>query len=165
MEVTASSSVGWYVAFGAAHEAAHVAAAAIVGRLDGAGGYMNIARALFGRHVYLPALALADRSEVLFVQHFAWICSVVLAVGAYALTRTNVDDKHAKGCRSDAAAAMVLAAIVTALEALTSDLLRARPGESHFSPFADKAMQTSLFFCGNFGEGGEERGLARGNTR
>ena len=164
----ASSSVGWYVAFGAAHEASHVAAAAIVGRIDGAGGYLNVARALFGRHVRLPSLAAPDcpRWHVDFVQHFAWVCSVALAVAAFALTRTK--NKNDSKNRSEAAAAMVLAAIVTALEAIASDLLRWGPsgsaGSSSFYDFGggDKAMaQTSLFFCGNFGEETETRERGR----
>lgn len=175
MVSAASSSVVWYVAFGAAHEAAHVAAAAIFGRLDGAGSYLNVARALFGRHVHLPSLAAPDcpRWQIDFVQHFAWVCSVTLAAAAFALTRTKIkrngDDKTFEGLRSEAVGAMVLAALVTALEAIGSDLLRFRPtGAMEQPPYhdlGDKVSDASLFFCGNFGEdkgegapGGERRG-------
>lgn len=175
MAAAASSSVVWYVAFGAAHEAAHVAAAAIFGRLDGAGSYLNVARALFGRHVHLPSLAATDcpRWQIEFVQHFAWVCSVTLAMAAFALTRTkikkNADDTISGGLLSEAAGAMVLAALVTALEAIGTDILRFRPtGDVAFLPyndFDDRVSDASLFFCGNFGRdnggarpGGREKG-------
>lgn len=164
----AATSVAWYVALGAAHEASHVAAAALVGRLRGAGDVVNILRALFGRHVYLPALSAPDCPawQVAVVRHFAWGVSVVLAIAAYVGTRTKRAGGDAKNDRSDAAAAMVLAALVTALEAVATDLAGWGPGEivSRATPPSflpggggggdgeESAIRASLFFCGNFGE-------------
>jgi hypothetical protein len=167
--MAAASSVGWYIAFGAAHEAAHVAAAALLGRLAGAGTAGNVARTLLARHVRLPALSFPDVPswEVRFVSHFAWVCSVAWALAAFILTRTKSqrggrEFESGLGQRSDAAAAMALAALVTALEAVASDLLRWGPSWGSQSPqhyndnelLGDTVLQSSLFFCGNFGRGG-----------
>jgi|AntAceMinimDraft_1070359.scaffolds.fasta_scaffold69388_2 hypothetical protein len=169
--VSAASSVAWYATFGALHEAAHVAAAAILGRLDGAGDTVNLLRALFGRNVHLPALSSSPQWEAAFVHHFAWVCSVAWAVAAFSLTRARNEAGGGKAtcvanaiaCRSDAVAVMVFAAMVTALEAVASDLLRWGPtGSPHnasSTPSDDDAAagdhavhHASIFFCGNFGE-------------
>jgi hypothetical protein len=79
MAASAASSVVWYAVWGAAHEGAHVVAAALIGRLDGAGTLPNALTAALGRHVTFPALAEYDCDpwEKAFVRHFAWGCSVV----------------------------------------------------------------------------------------
>ena len=183
-------SVGWYVGFGAAHEAAHVAAAALVGRLDGALDGFNLLRAILARHVFLPGVTHPDCPPwaAAVVRHAGWAFSVAVAIVAIVATRPpppipspgrrgkNAIDRRGIQRRSDAAAAMVLAALVTALDGIVTDLLgwgpaavdRAAGGEGAFGPgegdpsrsIGDRPHAGSvaaMFFCGNFG-GDDEAG-------
>jgi hypothetical protein len=96
----------------------------------------------------------------------------VWALSAFALTRTRgnagdgvhatldavVCDAKVTAGRSDAVAVMVLAAIVTALDAVASDLLNWAPLWWHSSLSDDNkgedghsAGRSTIFFCGNFG--------------
>ncbi|KAJ1454221.1 hypothetical protein M885DRAFT_522003 [Pelagophyceae sp. CCMP2097] len=117
-----------YVACGAFHEAAHLAAAAALGHSTTG----NAWAACFKRSVRLPGLQGYARS---IVAHAGWLASVVVCAAIYAM-RQRVAGGRLDGC--------AYAACLTAVEAVASDLMGISRAEERLSDAA-------FFGCGNFG--------------
>jgi hypothetical protein len=113
----------WYVSFGVLHEAFHYGAARLLDPHVSVEPRIFVLQAIFGRFVHLPGLEGRHESVV---RNAGWILSVLSAALVFASSTT-------KACRT--------AAIITAFEALCSDL---------FGLGVVNATG-SLFFCGNFG--------------
>jgi len=124
-----SSLLGWYLLFGALHEAAHIITAHTMGLSHGIigdgswSGYGSfLVNTLLLRQTVIPALSTTqDLAAAWLVRHAAWIFSVLLIFWT----------RKSKNAR--------LAATLTALEALSTDLLGLYRGAS------------GVLFCGNFG--------------
>ena len=161
----------WYVAFGALHEAAHLLAASGSGSYDEVFTAQNYLRAAFGRHVVIVPSSSGGEMTVthnryadeactsvdncfffhpsLLVRHAGWMTSVALAILVLAVTTTprsspRHDDEKVKKRRKRRwwLEGVRTAAVVTALEAVQTDLLQQRVSLSSSS---------SILFCGNFG--------------
>ena len=121
----------WYFFFGACHELSHLLTAVCFDLHHGAmfpneSYVMLILRVSFGRAINLPALADADDDDgVAFVRHADWISSVLIAL---LMTHVGINEKSFKS-----------AAVVTALEALATDLFGMGP------------VGNTTLLCGNFG--------------
>jgi hypothetical protein len=141
------SLVLWYIAFGALHELAHIAAAVACGLsnlnvtlnsilLHNDGWIPLLYRVLLGRHVVLPAVE--QSGDEFLVRHAGWVFSIALAMVL------NKSSSSAK-----------LAARITALEALATDLLRlpilAGIGIGISHPLPTTTQASLVFCCGNFG--------------
>lgn len=122
--------LAWYLLFGALHELAHLCTAAAMGFKDGIGGNSSIGdflvRTFLLRQSVIPALSSADLLYSAIVRHAGWMASVVLALVILSST------KHQSIC---------LAAVVTALEAISTDLLG----------LLSTQAAPHVLFCGNFG--------------
>eukprot|EP00931_Biecheleriopsis_adriatica_P026260 TRINITY_DN15999_c0_g2_i2.p1 TRINITY_DN15999_c0_g2~~TRINITY_DN15999_c0_g2_i2.p1 ORF type:complete len:1401 (-),score=231.76 TRINITY_DN15999_c0_g2_i2:11-4213(-) len=116
-----------YLCFGAAHEFAHVLAACVLGCCPTL-SRQNLCAALFARRVQIPCAQKAWQACA--VRHSGWIFSALCA--CWAMWKAS-DGK------------LQLAAGVTAVEAVSSDLL----GLSH--PCMLQSPSMGWFFCGNFG--------------
>jgi Ca2+-binding EF-hand superfamily protein len=154
--MSSASTVAWYVACGAAHEAAHVLAAASLGKLDGVGRVSNVISAIVARSVRIPLLASDDAADAAsFVRHCGWIFSLALAAlalhlraraaaavaaSAEKLPRRPSDEATTPArSRADALGAFAIAAVATAFDALATDLFRLARAPA------------GTFLCGNFG--------------
>ena len=139
------SLVLWYIAFGALHELSHIATAVACGIpnlnitlnviLECNDGWIPLLyRALLGRHVVLPVVEHSD--DEFLVRNAGWMFSIVLAM---VLNKSSSSAKFA--------------ARITALEALTTDLLQlpilAGIGISHLP--TTTSHTSAVFCCGNFG--------------
>ena len=121
--------LAWYFLFGALHEAAHLGAAVVFGFTDGIldNGIGNLfVRTLLLRQSIIPALSSATVLHSAIVRHAGWMASVGLAL--IILLSTNHQPAR-------------MAAIVTALEAISTDL---------FGLF-NTQVAPHVLFCGNFG--------------
>ena len=162
-------SLGWaiacYAAFGALHEVSHLAAAWAVGRLPPAyhPGLHNVARALLGRHVVVATGAGGDEGTWAWkdhlVRHAGWMASAALAFVALQSTQPpsstvagddDDDDDAEGGPRWSLSTAARVAAVVTFIEAVSTDLLGLIPAASANYSSDATAFVTTLF-CGNFG--------------
>ena len=119
---TAASFFAIYWLMTCVHEALHVAAACLVGRAEQALTWSNLVSATCSKHVAVRGASGWQRGVI---QHAGWAGSVLLAIILSALP--------------DASGLWRAAAVLTALDAVCSDLLGiACPG-------------TDTFHCGNFG--------------
>jgi hypothetical protein len=158
----------WYITFGALHEAAHLLAALLLG--DGAGDSVvftaqNYLRAALARHVIVPAKEYSYADEDYSqshrddrVRHAGWLASVGIAVFTVTLSRytsSRTGDKEKQQRRRRRwwwLEGVEIAAVVTAMEALQTDLL-----QTHFfsgaTSTSDAAAGASVIrlCCGNFG--------------
>lgn len=148
----------WYILLGALHEISHLVAAAWFGLLDFSTLYdeqrhlWSLCNSLLGIVIERRWQTTFDESiehgrQISMIRHIGWVCSVCIAVVAYYLNarkRANT----ARGSPLDNPA--VWAAVITALEALSTDLLRL---EQYVLPLFPAAIEPSkaAFFCGNFG--------------
>lgn len=132
--LTATSSptktVVWYIILGACHELVHLLTSFCFnlhhGVVNADESYLTfIVRVMVGRAIELPALADADVDASAVVRHSGWIFSVVIAL---LFMNIRILAKEATN-----------AAIVTAIEAVATDLLQ----------FGSVGVTTLL--CGNFG--------------
>ena len=132
--LTATSSptktVVWYIILGACHELVHLLTSFCFNLHHGVvnvdESYLTfIVRIMVGRAIELPALADADVDASAVVRHSGWIFSVVIAL---LFMNIRILAKEATN-----------AAIVTAIEAVATDLLQ----------FGSVGVTTLL--CGNFG--------------
>jgi|AntAceMinimDraft_1070359.scaffolds.fasta_scaffold01908_9 hypothetical protein len=169
----------WYAAFGALHETAHLlAASALICARDlrssssQRGGSdifsaRNYIRAALARHVLVREEAFEEGGGVVcegdarlrLVRHAGWVASVglaVLVVTWYLLCKKKETRRHSSSqwWRQG----VELAAVVTALEALATDLLQTQVaifgGASSSSSFSNTAPPSGgavWLFCGNFG--------------
>lgn len=123
----------WYLLFGALHELAHITAYGLLSQadlVDWVDGSL-LARALFLRQTILPTNVLSDNGSSV-VRHVGWIFSVFVAVLCCYLTS-----------KSERSRMLRLAAVLTALEALSTDLL----GLYYLS----SSNNDGIYYCGNFG--------------
>ncbi len=162
-----------YLIFGFLHELTHVIFARLVGPnssifhesftetdADASNRWATfIVSALLGRYVVVE---LDSEIDVFIVRHSAWIFSVVLAA---LLHYCNLKHRSADAAvRSKASFAkfpaifydpiVVLAAYITAVEAVTTDLLGFVPDSSHLlnrEVTDEGGYQKLIYFCGNFG--------------
>lgn len=155
-----ASSLGWYLLFGLLHELSHAFAAWCLGLVDlraalaGNGWGLQFAMKLAAERRW--ELPLADDAagaewKIAMVRHTGWACSVLLAAAVYAHASKN----RGKSFDGPLDHPAVWAAIITALEALSTDLLGL---ERYILPFFPRAAPSSsgctravTFFCGNFG--------------
>jgi len=154
----------WYAAFGAAHEAAHLlAASALCG--DGAPSAHNLLRAALARHVVLDEGGeTGGWCNVRAVRHCGWLASVLVAALVLGV-RSPRDARRFKRAEGVGGRFLLggrwggvqLAAAVTALEALASDLLQLTPGAGAAVDGGGGAGGSRgggggvWLFCGNFG--------------
>mmetsp|Transcript_19463 Transcript_19463/g.42309 ORF Transcript_19463/g.42309 Transcript_19463/m.42309 type:complete len:1662 (-) Transcript_19463:341-5326(-) len=161
-----------YLLFGLLHEFSHLAIASVF--LSSSQSSLSslcdlaqfVARALLGRYCLIEIdnddnVGSSFVRAHLAIRHFGWIFSLAVAVGLHYC-------QHVRSLRSGTAAAkkssfwrlavvepiVIVAAYVTALEAITTDLLGFVPiFHQHTSnPMPMKSeSSTLLFFCGNFG--------------
>eukprot|EP00957_Ditylum_brightwellii_P099332 7566160-Ditylum_brightwellii.AAC.1 len=170
----------WYLLFGFLHEAAHVVCALLLAMTrdnkcsfyatmeilcNASGGKLKmIARALFERRVDIPSVFLSNTkhgdivhilSPLDIVQHSGWIFSALLAyvvVATQPAATVLMDKRNEKNL---AISPIVLAAVVTAIEAVSTDLFHLTQCRVILSFFHYPNSATSsaavTFFCGNFG--------------
>lgn len=125
-----------YVAFGILHEGSHLAMAKILGH----GACTSLFGVFVGRMCSIPSLTTADDWEIDLVRHAGWIASVFVAL---VLAIGSVSHDGRKGHRkSQLHSALVWAAVVTALEGISTDLVG-------FT--STTLLSKTTFFCGNFG--------------
>ena len=152
----------WYYFFGALHELTHIIACFVDPSLELYHGIFKggLCRAmwkiLFERHCIIPSVNNLNHDETYewivlnFIRHIAWVASVSIALKLNFYSY-NKDRGKSKGCSTSNAVLlqpMVLAANITALEAISTDLLG-----FPVLPFFIKTLTTDpeVFFCGNFG--------------
>lgn len=128
----------WYLIFGALHELAHITVAIGHGLGEGLLQYDGLIPFLFrlfvGRHSIIPALE-CDEQLAYQVRHAGWIFSV--AVALCLLLYSNKKDRKVAAC-------------ITALEAITTDLLGWHVLQG-FTTITFTGSASTLLFCGNFG--------------
>ena len=148
-----------YVAFGVLHELAHLAAASWllssspIGDSPSWGGLLHAAaRAVMGRYslIELPINGEQTEGEARMILHAGWIFSLILALVCHWL-HIRVRSKHdAKQPPSSTniflSPTLPLAAYVTAMEAIVTDLLGVVP----IHPYYQDSSRL-ICFCGNFG--------------
>lgn len=135
-----NSLVYWYIFFGCLHEASHLISASINGHSDGIIQYDGILpfmyRLFIGRYSIIPELVNHDFDQGNIVRHSGWIFSVIVAL----LICMFSQKKHNNA---------KIAACVTALEAITTDLFKWNALPGMCDPLL--ASRSAIFFCGNFG--------------
>lgn len=149
----------WYIIFGLFHEIIHIVCAIIY--LDGSvtansivkydGVMPFICRLFFERYTIIPYTSYDEKyddttidSLLSVIRHAGWIGSVLIATIVMIITPSKKYN------------AVKLAACVTALEAIVTDLLiwngRPIPNDAH-SEFmkSEEHTRNAMFYCGNFG--------------
>ena len=147
-----------YVAFGVLHELAHLVAASwLLPNSSSAswGGLLHAAaRAVLGRYsvVQLPSHGEQIEGEARMILHAGWIFSLLLALVCHWL-HTRVRSKDAEDAKQPPSSTNIflsptlpLAAYVTAMEAIATDLLGFVP----IHPYYQDSSRL-ICFCGNFG--------------
>jgi hypothetical protein len=132
----------WYIVFGALHEFSHCLCAIWMGHTLVAHGEYGpfLFRLLLGRHTIL---SLSDTDSISvenvnLIRHTGWLFSVFVAIIVVTIFQRNSNAK--------------MAAIVTALESITSDLFRWNVLQGLYTPFDNISPSSScVLFCGNFG--------------
>ena len=176
------STLKWYLLFGVLHELSHMAAAAWLGLFHfQVGDMLGFCKWLFKimleRRWQIPiTITSATTSyscsantmiegEIALVRHFGWMFSLILAVGAYTYTSKTIKTNKLSAVASSSPIdnPMVWAAVITALEAMSTDLFGL---ERYILPFFPMLNPTNdslvyahdggcikmvTFFCGNFG--------------
>ena len=165
-DVSLACALAFHALFGAVHEASHLAAAWWMGRLEGVetitGTANVVAKAMLGRHVVVVAADVSD-DPIAFdidpVRHAGWVASAVVAIAvAFASCRYR-DSSQKRGPRSSAAvepgwsmsSAATIAAVVTALEAVSTDLLGLGVPSSLGAVASSSSSSSVTLLCGNFG--------------
>ena len=134
-DVSLACALAFHALFGAVHEASHLAAAWWTGRLVGVETITDtanvVAKAMLGRHVVVAADVSDGRIalDIDPVRHAGWVASAVVAIAVAFVYTCRYRDSSQK--RSSAAvepgwsmsSAATIAAVVTALEAVSTDLL------------------------------------------
>jgi hypothetical protein len=124
-----------YVIFGILHEGSHFA----VAKLLGYGGCSSLVGLLFGRICSIPSLTKAEDWEIDMVRHAGWITSVLVALAFGSVLHRR---KGSWMSQQQLHSACLWAAVMTALEGISTDLLS-------FASFS--VMSKTTFLCGNFG--------------
>mmetsp|Transcript_2825 Transcript_2825/g.6181 ORF Transcript_2825/g.6181 Transcript_2825/m.6181 type:complete len:1521 (-) Transcript_2825:409-4971(-) len=165
------SALKWYVLLGAFHELSHMAAASWFGLLDfddysGTLGLRWLISIIFERRWQMP-IDYSKRSATIewklgLVRHSGWIFSLIYALLAYMYV-FNYNKKRSIAS-SPLQNAAVWAAAITAVEAMSTDLLGLEMLALPFFPVSKSESATGCignangacvkmdtFFCGNFG--------------
>ena len=138
-----------YVVFGALHELFHILTAKALGYPvfndihDMTSIIPTLFGMLFGRTTILPSLGQAEEFHVTLIRHAGWVGSLILYVSIYLIVShgSHQRSRLAPQCSFNFILKnLQSAALVTLLEALTTDLLG-------FSILGGK----TTFCCGNFG--------------
>jgi hypothetical protein len=144
-----------YLICGILHEGFHLAAASWLVPTD---AYAPTSmpqllwQSLF-RYCRVATTSTTSSSTLDLVRHAGWMGSscvavlVVLGVYAFHFSRTTTTTKSRPSYQSP----FVVAAVVTALEALSTDLLFGMAYHSSYSTNITSTTTSVLFFCGNFG--------------
>ena len=121
---------------------------------------MDVMRAVMGRYAVLHLDDTQCHHNVDIVLHAGWIGSVLLLLLSIIIQKRN---EHGKMMSLLMACPMVYAALITAMEALVTDLFRWTPHHHHYNNNYDNSNdyyyggygeRSSSFFvayCGNFG--------------
>ena len=149
--------LGWYLLFGTLHELSHVLVASSLGLINNASAsvasvpsiLMWLARLTFERRFRMFPPANDVESSIALVRHAGWVFSTILAGGLI------YHHQHQTRRRLSSATEhpMVWAAVLTALEAVSTDLfgLGIIPLLGIRERNADAGSHVLTFFCGNFG--------------
>ena len=153
----------WYCCFGAIHELAHIAAALLAPNFELSNGlledglYPTVWKIIFERHCIIPSVSNLNQDDIYtwivvnFIRHIAWIVSVVIAfrlnIYYYSIKEKN-NSSSTSISNMGLLSPMLLAANITALESISTDLFGLP-----VLPFSTKKTNTDagVFFCGNFG--------------
>lgn len=154
----------FYLLFGTLHEACHLAVAAWLtscqhhedNAVVNTNWLSNLIRAVTGRYSVIPIVHSDEDSSCSIeewdrglVVHSGWIFSVMLALMIPLWTRCSSswreENRISGGFFSSP---IVYAAIVTAVEAIATDLLQFTP-QHHFTDGSN--LDVLIVFCGNFG--------------
>lgn len=133
--------LGWWFFFGLIHEVSHLLAASLLGSLDDELHSVHsicvfLVKALFGRACSIP---LKDQDDhTLMIRHAGWITSVTIAFACLCFAGIKNKASSSSSNKNN----LLLAATVTAFEALCTDLLG-------FGLV--QGVGASTLFCGNFG--------------
>ena len=169
-DVSLACALAFHALFGAVHEASHLAAAWWTGRLPDVVANLTdsanvVAKAMLGRHVVVAANVSDGQVafDIDLVRHAGWVASAMVAITVAIASFRYRDSSQIGKCkpRSNAAveprwsmsAAATIAAVVTALEAVSTDLLGigvpslAATGADP----AGAAASSITLLCGNFG--------------
>ena len=165
----------WYVVFGALHELIHIAVAGVLLSTASQTGHLQLPpvlqqtplfwfQALLLRQCRLDGLT---DEQATVVRHAGWIGSVLLAVAIATWYGSISNRRSEKISKSDThlrvhfwvadgshLKTMLLCAIVTAMEALATDLVSPLSFSSsswNTDSLHDNRTSTHYFFCGNFG--------------
>ena len=168
-DVSLACALAFHALFGAVHEASHLAAAWWTGRLPDVANLTDsanvVAKAMLGRHVVVAANVSDGHVafDIDLVRHAGWVASAVVAITVAIASCRYRDSSQIGKCkpRSNAAveprwsmsAAATIAAVVTALEAVSTDLLGIGVpslAASGADPLGAAASSITLL-CGNFG--------------
>jgi hypothetical protein len=156
-DVSIAWALGFHGLFGSLHELVHLLAAWQTGRLvgvdDRAGALRVAARAAFGRSVLVSELPAGHVVDV--ARHAGWVASAVIAAITILIVRQSPSRRSsakAVGPRWSAGTAAAVAAVVTAIEAASTDLFRVGAGAASPSPGDGSGPgRLALLLCGNFG--------------
>lgn len=161
-------SLSAYLFLGLLHESIHVIAAWVISPKSRVFFYSSVGngrnsfvsfviRALLGRY---SLVELDIERDAFIVRHSAWVFSTVVAFALHFLN-TKTRSLRAAGNKANSSATLfvsdplfVIAAYITALEAVTTDLLGFVPVVAHLFDqdiIAENGCQKLMFFCGNFG--------------
>ena len=168
-DVSLACALAFHALFGAVHEASHLAAAWWTGRLPDVANLTDsanvVAKAMLGRHVVVAANVSDGHVtfDIDLVRHAGWVASAMVAITVAIASCRYRDSSQIGKCkpRSNAAveprwsmsAAATIAAVVTALEAVSTDLLGIGVpslAASGADP-AGAAASSITLLCGNFG--------------
>jgi hypothetical protein len=135
----------YYILFGALHEACHLLAAHLTSCSNDSSdlSWTNLTRSALGRSSILAVDECDGLWRESIVLHSGWIFSVLLAVALEFHKR-----RHRRSMKDEDVAPLspaARAAMVTAVEAVVTDLFRWTP--HHSNAFTNKI----LVYCGNFG--------------
>ena len=132
----------------------------------------DAARAVFGRYslIRVPASQEDRNSTVRAIHHAGWVCSLILAVVCHLLhltarRRTNLRDKNERSSDNVIKRlltrfssmgiflnpAVIIAAYITAIEAIATDFLGFVPNHPHNCQDSSSSSRLIICFCGNFG--------------
>ena len=165
----------WYLLFGLLHELSHLVAAVWVGLFTV--DHTNVSTDIFQRFFTIifqrrweisistssSSMAVVEE-QIHFVHHVGWIFSLIIAAGAYVIHSHNNNNISKNKTNPDSNTShpltnpLVWAAVITALEAISTDLFGLEKYVLPLFPLLnydkcahDESEMVLRFFCGNFG--------------
>lgn len=159
--------LSYYIVFGALHELSHIACASILHIIYGSTSFNEflrdfvadgllavLFRTILARQCVLPPLGLGNDDRVVawaesMIRHSGWIFSVVLAVLVCSIAKLRMRQQKTADSISTVTQPIVIGAIITAVEALWTDLFCL----STVPLFGPTTLQSAgaTYLCGNFG--------------